>query len=50
MKKLIVSVVAAFSAVVMVAPVAHAGSACYSVQATVNGSDVVNEAGCVDLP
>ena len=50
MKKLIVSVVAAFSTIVMVAPAHAGGSACYSVQATVNGSDVVNEAGCTDLP
>ena len=39
--------VASFAASV---PSAQASEACYSVQVNVNGSDVVNQAGCQDLP
>ena len=45
----IVSVVAVISSLALVVP-ATAGSVCYDVQANVNGSEVVNEQGCQELP
>lgn len=46
----IAAVVAVVSSFALFAPTAHASGVCYSVQVTVNGGDVVNEAGCQDLP
>jgi hypothetical protein len=50
-RAVIVAVIAALSSVALLIPQAHAaGQACYSVHVVANGSDVVNEAGCVELP
>ena len=47
----IAAAVAVVSSFALFVPSAHAaGSVCYSVQVTANGSDVVNQAGCQDLP
>jgi hypothetical protein len=47
----IIAVLAALSSLALLVPHAHAsGQACYSVHVAANGSDVVNEAGCVDIP
>ena len=47
----IVAAIAVVSSFALFAPTAHAaGSVCYSAQVTVNGSDVVNQAACHDLP
>ncbi|MEA2433581.1 MAG: hypothetical protein QOG54_1038 [Actinomycetota bacterium] len=47
----VIAAATAVSSLALLVPQAHAsGSACYSVQVTVNGGDVVNQAGCQDLP
>jgi hypothetical protein len=48
--RLALATLSAAAALVTVVPTAQASGICYDVQATVNGQDVVNEAGCQDLP
>lgn len=50
-RTLIASAVIGVSSLALIVPSAHAsGSVCYSAQVTVNGDDVVNQAGCQELP
>lgn len=48
--RIAITVLAAAASLSALVPQAQAGELCYSVQATVNGQDVVNQAGCQDLP
>ena len=45
----VVSAGVVIGSLALVAP-ATAGQVCYEVQATVNGSEVINEQGCQELP
>ena len=47
----VVSVLAAFASIALLAPSASAaGQVCYDVDVNVNGQQIADESGCVDLP
>ena len=48
--RIAITALAAAASFAALVPQAHASEVCYSIVANVNGQEVVNQAGCQDLP